>query len=104
MSDRKAWLHLCKDGTISVRLQGEKVFNGIALPVLECKNEKEARAVQVLTCKLMKQPHGKMSEGEPWYKIGSGPFPLGFTGEYEDIIKVEEYLAECLERVRASRA
>lgn len=97
----RAWLHLCKDGTISVRREGEPSFNGVAFPVLECANEQEAKDVQILTCKLMREPHGGMKPGEPWFKLGSGPFPLGFSGEYEDVAVVEQYLAECLARVRA---
>lgn len=98
---RKAYLHLCKDGTISVRLAGKPVFNGIAFPVLECASEQEAMDVQVLTCKLQHNPHPDMAAGTPWYKLASGPFPLGFSGEYEDVVKVESYLRECLVRVRA---
>lgn len=99
--DPRAWLHLCKDGTISIRRAGEPVFNGKALPVLECANEQEAKDVQVLTCKLQKVPHPDMAPGQPWFTIGSGPFAQGFSGEYEDIARVEEYLREMLLRVRA---
>lgn len=30
---RPVMLHVCKDGTVSYRMPGEPVFNGVALPV-----------------------------------------------------------------------
>lgn len=98
------YLHLCKDGTVSIRKHGEQVFNGIALPVLECASLEEARSVQVATCKLQRTAHPDMKEGDPWYKLASGPFPFGFSGEYEDIETVERYLEWVLASVRLRAA
>lgn len=84
----------CKDGTISFAPRGKRSFNGAALPVYSVDTKKEAISLQVLTCRRQYGPHPDYPKKLPdWYRLGSGPFPMGFSGELEDLPKVSEHLA-----------
>lgn len=64
---RPMLIHLCKDGTITYRRQGQPVFNGVALPVYSVDTEAQAKAVQVRFGRRQYGEHDLLP-GQPWYR------------------------------------
>lgn len=65
---RPIMLHVCKDGTVSYRRPGEKVFNGVALPTFSVDTIAQAESIQVRFCRLQHGEHDLMP-GRPWYRL-----------------------------------
>ena len=98
---RRVRIDCCKDGTISYRLKCETPLNGVALEVFSVNTISEAIQLQTATCRLMYEDHPNMKAKERgWFKLASGPFVDGFTGEIDDLPRVSEYFAEVYERIR----
>ena len=95
-------VHICKDKTFTIRSIGEAVFNGVALPVISCRNRDEAEALQVATCALEQQTHPNLAPGAPWYRLASGEWGTFSppTIELEELGPIADYLATVLERIR----
>lgn len=71
---RPVMIHICKDGTISYRQMGERIFNGVALPVFSVDTVEEAHSLQVLCGAAQWEEHPKMP-GKTWYRLSSPRFP-----------------------------
>ena len=61
-------LHICRDGTISYRRDGEPVLNGVALPVFSVDTEEQAKSIQVRFGRQQYTEHPDQP-GRPWYKL-----------------------------------
>lgn len=72
---RPVMIHICKDGTISYRQMGERIFNGVALPVFSVDTVEEAQALQILCGAAQYTEHPQMP-GKTWYKLSSPLFPV----------------------------
>ena len=81
---RPIMLHVCKDGTVTYRdkRKREKVFNGVALPVLSVDTVEEAERIQVRFCRLQYGRHPHPRGPERWYTLTQ------FAGEIEDLDRV----------------
>lgn len=66
--DRPIVIHICKDGTISYRRRGEKVFNGVALPVFTVDTVEQAEAIQIRFGRRAYSEHPDIP-GKPWYRL-----------------------------------
>lgn len=80
---RNIVIHICKDGTISYRdkAKGEKVFNGVALPVFAVDTVEQAESIQLRFGRLQYSDHPQMP-GKPWFKW------TDFSGDQKDLDKV----------------
>lgn len=96
---RRYMIHVCADGTVTYRdtVTKEKVFNGVALPVLSVDTIEEAQAIQTRFCKLQYGSHPLMP-GKPWYKV----FP--FDGELEDLYRVRDMFMDFHEQKAKRKA
>lgn len=65
--DRPVVIHVCKDGTITYRRQGQPTFNNVALPVYSVATEAQAQAVQVRFGRRQYGEHDRLP-GQPWYR------------------------------------
>jgi hypothetical protein len=85
---RRFMIHVCKDGTVTYRDKsiGEKVFNGVALPVFSVDTAEEAERIQVRFCRLQ-HGHHPLMPGKPWYRLNE------FSGELEDLDRVRNMFA-----------
>jgi hypothetical protein len=89
--ERPIMIHVCKDGTVSYRTKGQKVFNGVALPVFSVNTVEEAKRIQTRFCRLMIGPHpqAKPNTGtEDWYVLNS------FSGELDELDHVSAMFAD----------
>ena len=95
-------VHICKDKTFSIRAVGDKVFNGAALPVISCRSNEEAEALQIATCAKQYVGHPDMAAGEPWYRLNSGEWGIFSPPdiEVEELEPIADYLAAVLARIR----
>ena len=76
---RRFVIHVCKDCTVTIRQPGQKVFNGVALPVFSTDTLEQADSIRVAFCRVIPLQHPKMEKGETWYKLarlGDGQDPL----------------------------
>lgn len=80
---RPVYIHICRDGTISYRRRGEKVFNGVALPVFTVDNVEQAEAAQTRFGRLQYIAH-PLLPGKPWYRW------TDFSGDVDDLDKVSD--------------
>lgn len=95
---RPVYLHVCKDGTVSYRRAGQKVFNGRALPVFTVDNEEQAVDMQVRFCRRQWVDHPQMKPGEGWYKLNE------FSGEMDDLDRVADMFREFYNQHLAAKA
>lgn len=84
---RPVYLHCCKDGTITYRRAGQKVFNGRALAVFTVDNEEQAVDLQVRFCRAQWVEHPQLP-GQTWYKLNE------FSGELDDLDRVTAMFRE----------
>lgn len=84
---RPVYLHICKDGTVTYRRAGQKVFNGRALPVFTVDNEEQAVDIQVRFCRSQWGEHPKLP-GQTWYKLNE------FAGTLDDLDRVAAMFRE----------
>lgn len=61
-------IHVCRDGTISYRTDGQPILNGRALPVFSVDTEEQAQALQVRFCRQQYESHPEQPD-RPWYKL-----------------------------------
>ena len=80
---RPVYLHVCKDGTVTYRRKGQKVFNGRALPVFTVDNEEQALDIQVRFCRAQWVEHPQLP-GQTWYKLNE------FSGDLRDLDRVAD--------------
>lgn len=84
---RPIMLHVCKDGTVTYRdkTKGEKVFNGVALPVFSVDTIEEARRIQTRFCRKQYTRHPHRNGPEDWYVLNA------FSGELSglDLVSAE---------------
>lgn len=81
---RPIMLHVCKDGTLTYRdkTKGEKVFNGVALPVFSVDTVDDAKRIQTRFCRLQYGKHPHPKGPEQWYTLTQ------FSGEIDDLDRV----------------
>lgn len=81
---RPIMLHVCKDGTVSIRdkTKGEKVFNDVALPVFSVDTVEDAKQIQVHFCRLQYGRHPHPKGPRSWYTLTQ------FSGEIDDLDRV----------------
>lgn len=87
MFARPIMIHVCKDGTVTYRdkTKGEKVFNGVALPVFSVDTVEEARQIQIRFCRLQYGKHPHRNGPAEWYVLNA------FSGELDglDLVTAE---------------
>ena len=84
---RPVYLHVCKDGTVTYRRKGQKVFNDRALPVFTVDTESQAVDLQVRFCRAQWTEHPRLP-GQTWYKLNE------FSGELDDLDRVATLFRE----------
>lgn len=91
--DKKFKLHVCKDGTVTIRQEHEPVFNGVALPFYSTDEERLAKRLQILLCRREITTHPLMPD-EPWFTA------IGFGGELEDIPPLQARFQQMEQQLR----
>lgn len=97
--DRAVLIDICKDGTLSHRVRGDKNakrLNGSALPVFSVDNVADAESLKVHFGKRQYIEHPERP-GEPWMKL----FPFG--GELEELDRVCIMFSQWYDGVLARR-
>ena len=95
--EKKFKIHVCKDGTITIRQNHEPIFNGVALPFYSTDKIRLAKQLRTLLCKREIVPHPRI-ENEAWYTIRD------FGGELEDIAPLQERFLKMEQTLRKSGA
>lgn len=62
------FIHCCQDGTITIREEGEPVFNGKALPVYRTQDRETAENLRVVACSVRLEEH-PLLPGKTWYGV-----------------------------------
>jgi hypothetical protein len=60
-------IHICKDGTFSIRKPGEPIFNGVAIAVFSTRTVKEAEELEIVSCFLCHAKRPEFPKG--WMKV-----------------------------------
>ena len=88
--NRAVTIHICKDGTVTYRMKGQKAFNGIAFPVFSVDTEQQAKDLQTRFCRLSTFHHPKMKPQEKWYKLSNLPDGTDLALRPEAVLELED--------------
>lgn len=98
---RDVLIHLCKDRTLSYRRRGDKVFNGMALPVFSVNDEAEAEALLVLVGTNCNTRHPQLPGDRTWFKLFNGIGGHEPTLELSATDEASDYLRDAYTKLKA---